>query len=173
MSKKQEDPKVLSPYQIDKFSKIPPGIKIGFLKFWTGGAVFMLAFATLMPNFDSLDRYVMLVLLLTIAGEYLIQNVIKMMNNDKKPTLQYLQYRTDKRYLSIWLSLLYQFIVVLVIFLLTEWVIGPYHLSIDSLLFGKSNSIGPFTFGILYFLIDYLWINLRNIVILAQHKNKK
>lgn len=173
MSKKQEDPKVLSPYQIDKLSKIPAGLKIGFLKFWTGGAAFMLAFASLMPNFDTLDRYVFLILILAIAGEYLIQNVIRWMENDKVKTQQYLQYKVKKSYLGVWVSFVFHLVVVTIIYYLTEYIIGPYHLSIDSLLFGKSNSIGPFTFGILYFLVDYLYINIRNSSMMIIQKYKK
>lgn len=88
------------------------------------------------------------------------------MNNDKQPTLKYLPHHVNRK--SI-LSLLMTFVYVLVMvagsYLLIEGFMSLGIPSIGMLMFGLDNvGIDPITFGLVYVLVDYLWITVKNLI---------
>lgn len=115
---------------------------------------------------DILDLFVALILILVIGVEYIINKVIEWMNNDKQPTLKYLPHHVNRK--SI-LSLLMTFVYVLVMvagsYLLIEGFMSLGIPSIGMLMFGLDNvGIDPITFGLVYVLVDYLWITAKNLI---------
>jgi uncharacterized membrane protein len=166
--KNKPDHDGFNPYGIDKLANIKPGVKIGFMKFWFSGAAFFVTFTALsIDTYDVLDRFVLLVLILTLAVEFISNKVIIWMNNDKTPTLKYLPFYIKRSsILSILASM--GFVIVMVIcsvyFVELMMLIGiP---SIGMLMFGFENrGIDPITFGIVYLLMDYLWITVKNLIL--------
>ena len=153
-----------NPYGIDKLANIKPGIKIGFMKFWFSGAAFFVTFTALaVDTYDILDRFVLLVLILTLAVEFISNKVIVWMNNDKQPTLHYLPFQIKRNsILSLVASFLYVIIMVLAIYYTVELLMMVGIPSIGMLMFGFDNQgIDPITLGLLYFSIDWLWIKAK------------
>lgn len=162
MSKKKNNTQP-NPYHVDKFATIPAWLKIEFLKFWLAGASFYLMFFGLPQPFDYLDRLVMMILLLTIAVEYLLQLIIVWMNTDKQPTSFYLIHEIKRK--SV-LSLLATFSYVIII-------VGLFHLALNLWLTLGLRTIGdlisestldPFSFAIFYMVIDTAWMYIRKAI---------
>ena len=157
-----------NPYAIDKLSNIKPGVKIGFMKFWFSGAAFFITFTALaVDSYDILDRFVLLVLILTLAVEFISNKVIVWMNNDKQPTLRYLPFYIKRSsILSLIASLIYVILMVIAIYYFIELFMMIGIPSVGMLMFGFDNTgIDPITFGIVYWLIDLLWITLKEVIL--------
>lgn len=157
-----------NPYGIDKLANVKPGIKIGFMKFWFSGAAFFVTFTALaVDTYDILDRFVLLVLLLTLSVEFISNKVIIWMNNDKQPTLHYLPfYIKRKSILSLFASLVYVIFIVFIIYYIVELLMRVGIPSFGMLMFGFDNQgIDPITFGLLYFVIDWLWITAKKWIV--------
>lgn len=169
MSKLKNKPESgFNPYAIDKLAKIKPGIKIGFMKFWFSGAAFFVTFTALsVDTYDILDRFVLLVLILTLAVEFISNKVIIWMNNDKQPTLHYLPFHFKRSsILSLLASLVYVILMVIAIYYFVELIMLIGIPSVGMLMFGFDNQgIDPITFGIVYWFIDYLWITIKELIL--------
>lgn len=171
--KNKPDHEGFNPYAIDKLAHIRPGIKIGFMKFWFSGAAFFVTFTALaVDTYDILDRFILLVLILTMAVEFISNKVIVWMNNDKTPTLHYLPFTVKRSsILSLLASFLYVTVLVIAIYYTVELLLTVGIPSIGMLMFGFDNSgIDPITFGLLYFAIDWVWITVKAFVIRKMKK---
>jgi hypothetical protein len=162
MSNNQKNQAPQNPYLIDKLAKIPASVKIGFLKFWLAGASFYMTVLALPQAFDWLDRLVALALLFALGIEYVSQTIIMWMNNDKQPTLYYLAHEVNRKSIkSLGATLLYAFIVVIMFhYALLLWVDVLMMPTIGE--FISQSVLDPFSFGIFFYLIDRLWIFIRN-----------
>lgn len=171
--KTSKDHDGFNPYGIDKLANIKPGVKIGFMKFWFSGAAFFVTFTALSVNtYDVLDRFVLLILILTLAVEYISNKVIVWMNNDKTHTLKYLPFFIKRSsILSLLASLGFVIVMVVTSVLFVEfwmWIRLP---SVGMLMFGFDNKgIDPISFGLVYWLMDFIWISIRQWI---SHKIKK
>lgn len=159
---KSENHNGFNPYGIDKLSNIKPGVKIGFLKFWVAGAAFFVTFTTF--QLDIFDLLVLLYLLMVLCTEYIINKVIVWMNNDRVPTLKYLPHHVNRK--SLW-SLLatmgYVLVMILGTYYFIEGILGLGVPSIGMLLFGFDHvGVDPITFGLVYWLIDLLYLVIKN-----------
>ena len=157
--KKQNE---LNPYSIDKLSNIKPGVKIGFLKFWVAGAAFFVTFTTF--QLDIFDLLVLLYLIMVLATEYIINKVIVWMNNDRVPTLKYLPHHVNRK--SLW-SLLatmgYVLVMIIGSYYLIEGVLSLGVPSFGMILFGFDYvGVDPITFGVVYWIVDLIWITAKN-----------
>ncbi len=157
--KKQNE---LNPYSIDKLSNIKPGVKIGFLKFWVAGAAFFVTFTTF--QLDIFDLLVLLYLIMVLSTEYIINKVIVWMNNDRVPTLKYLPHHVNRK--SLW-SLLatmgYVFVMIIGSYYLIEGVLSLGVPSFGMILFGFDYvGVDPITFGVVYWIVDLIWITAKN-----------
>ena len=180
-NKKDIDPnQIPDPYSIDKFSKIKPGVKIGFLKYWVIGASFLLSHMT--PQLASQDgstEKLAMVLIATLMMEFIANNIIIWMNNDKTPTYDYLPFGYIKRksVLSLFSTMLYVIIVVIATFLLNFGInvlskaIGIPTLS--GIFTGYSDSIEPFSFALYFLLVDFIWFKGKKLIIKLKRKYKK
>ena len=118
-------------------------------------------------SYDILDRFVLLVLILTLAVEFISNKVIVWMNNDKQPTLRYLPFYIKRNsILSLIASLVYVILMVIAIYYFIELFMMIGIPSVGMLMFGFDNTgIDPITFGIVYWLIDLLWITLKEVIL--------
>jgi hypothetical protein len=151
------------PYQIDKLSKVPAGIKIGLLQFWLAGAAFMLTVLGLSAAFDWLDRLVMLTLILTLATEYGSNAIISWMRTDKIDTGKYLPHEFPRKSVT---SLLFTGLYVLVIvvsfhFLLEAWVMLGLP-SIGDVI--SESTADPISFGIWFLVVNFVWLRVRTLL---------
>ncbi len=151
----------LDPYAIDKLAKIPAGVKVGFLKFWAAGATYYFIAIPVGPYLkDDLDLIVILCLVLGLVIEYIVNNIIRWMNNDKQKTLQYCFYE-KKSLASLFINILYATFMVILIYL-TYFLISLIFtkLNID-LIQGVGFGAEPTIFGILFFLYDLVVIKIK------------
>ncbi len=159
---KQEEQK-LNPYSIDKLSKIPAYLKIGFLKFWLAGACFLLTFYGLGAVFAFWDRVVIFALLLILGVEYVSNTLIIWMNKPESSTLKYLPHEVNRKsFLSFLATALYVMVMlVLINYAMELWAwIGI--ATIGELL--SEATIDPISFGLLFVLFDYIWITIRKLI---------
>jgi putative flippase GtrA len=173
-SKLKNDPKKkpteFNPYQIDKLSKIKPGVKIGFLKFWISGAAFFLTFTAIQT--DILDLMFALLLILTLSVEYITNKVIVWMDNDRGNTLQYLPHHVKRKsMLSLFATMGYVAVMIVSSYFLIEGLMSIGIPSIGMIMFGFDNTgIDPITFGLVFWLMDFFWLVVKNF--LMHHKKK-
>jgi hypothetical protein len=164
MSKKQsDDNRKQNPYFVDKFASVSPKLKIGFLKFWIAGMTFYVAVLGLPERFDFLDRMVMWGLLFVLGTEYITIPIISWMHNDSRNTIKYLPHEVKRK--SI-LSLLASFLYVGVMVALTNLIIALW-IKIELPTIGdliSEASIDPFSFALLYLLLDSFWWRIRNLI---------
>ncbi len=99
----EHDIEGLDPYNIDKVSKIPYGVKLYFLKWWSGGAVFFLVGFGL--NIAGYDLIFLLGLLMGLCNEYVVHRLIKWMSEPE----QYKKYVMVPftSFVSLFVNLLY------------------------------------------------------------------
>jgi hypothetical protein len=162
MSKLKNDrnqkPTEFNPYAIDKLNKIKPGVKIGFLKFWISGAAFFLTFTAFQA--DMLDLFFALLLILTLAVEYVTNKVIIWMHHDKAPTLKYLPHQVQRKsMLSLFSTMGYVAVMILLSYLFIESLMSIGIPSIGMIMFGFDfTGIDPITFGLVFYLMDQVWL---------------
>ena len=161
-----------NPYAIDKLANVKPGVTIGFMKFWLSGATFFLSFTALSTNYDSLDRFAFLGLLLTLGIEYMINRVIIWMNNDRQPTLKYLPFHIKRNsILSLVASMAYAIFLIISSYYLITGMMTIGIPSIGMLMFGfEYKAVDPISFGLIFLLIDYIWISIKNYLVLKLSK---
>ncbi len=153
-----------NPYEIDKLSKIKPQYKIAFLKFWAAGAVYFFIAIPLGPYLsDLLDLIVALGIVLGIVIEYIVNNVIRWMNNDNQKTMKYCLWE-KKGLASLFFNVGYGIGMVFVIYytyvgigLLIDLFALDFFADFD---FGAE----PVLFGLLFLLYDGILVLLKNIV---------
>ena len=160
-----------NPYSIDKLANIKPWIKVYFIKFWIFGAAFLLAMMSLPQTFDFLDRLVILILLITLASEYISNIAIRFMHRDEAPTLKYLTHPfNSKQWYSIFVTLLYSIVLTL----LTHFSIDLY-VKIGGLTIGdliSESTADPITFALIFILFDVMYIySIQWIIKLKRGKN--
>lgn len=159
-----------NPYAIDKLNAIKPGVKIGFLKFWISGAAFFLTFTAFQS--DILDLLLALLLILTLAVEYVTNKVIMWMDNDRGKTLKYLPHHVRRKsMLSLYATMGYVVVMILSSYVLIEGLMSIGIPSIGMIMFGFDNiGIDPITFGLVFWLMDYLWLIAKNKWIYPKYK---
>lgn len=157
---RQEQPQI-NPYKIDKLAKIPSVWKVLALKWWASGATYFFTFGV--AGLAFLDQLILMWLILTMVIEYLINKVILWMSNDKDRTERFLPYQFPRKSIFNLLSaMLYAAILITLNFMLVEYVFKNY--TIDRLFFIDQVGNGPLMFATLYTLLDFAWIQIRNML---------
>lgn len=151
MSDKNE----FKPYKSNRISNWPTSLKVFILKAWTAGMVFYFIFMSL-EVFTALqaheDRWLLVILVLILLNEYLINNLIKSMEQDKTLLNNYAMFIDNK--LSIIYNIFYIFAVVIITILFGGMLIGI-GISLSKIFMpGEGAMWEPFTFGLLYYLVD-------------------
>src|SRR5690554_6590024 len=151
MSDKNE----FKPYKSNRISNWPTSLKVFILKAWTAGMVFYFMFMSL-EIFTALrhheDRWILVTLVMILLNEYFINNLIKSMEQDKSLLNNYAMFIDNKW--SILYNVVYVLIVIILTILLGGVLIG-FGISLSKIFMpGEAAMWEPFTFGLLYYLVD-------------------
>ncbi|HHW79426.1 MAG TPA: hypothetical protein GX742_01340 [Acholeplasmataceae bacterium] len=160
------------PYKSNRISNWPTSLKVFILKTWTAGMVFYFIFMSL-EIFSALraheDRWLIVIMVIIILNEYLINNLIKSMEQDKTILNKHAMFINDKW--SMIYNIGYIFLVVIITILLGGLIIGS-GISLSKITMPQEAATWePFTFGLLYYLIDTSLIFIVNLI--KQVFNKK
>ena len=168
-----EEEKKYDPYEIDKLSKIKPKYKIGFLKFWAAGAVCFFIAIPLGPYLaDVLDLIVALGLVLGIVIEYIVNNVIRWMNNENQPTLSFCLYE-KKNLSSLFINIAYGLAMVFLIYFTYAGLGSLIEIFKLDLFSDFDFGVEPVLFGLLFLLYDGIVIYIKNRIKNGLKKGKK
>ncbi|MGI6781230.1 MAG: hypothetical protein ACOX56_00085 [Acholeplasmataceae bacterium] len=152
MSKNNKD---LKPYKTNKISNWPTGLKVFLLKAWTAGMVFYFMFMSL-AVFKALqnpiDRWVIVTLVMILLNEYLINGLIKSMEQDYIIRNKHAMFIKGKW--SIVFNIFYIFLVMVITVVVGGIFIG-WGISLSKLFMpGEAATWEPFTFGLIYYAVD-------------------
>lgn len=167
---KQND---LKPYKVNRLSKIPTGLKVFVLKSWTAGVVFYFIFMSfeifnILPQHE--DRWLVSGLILILLNEFFINLLIKSMELKKTNQRKHAMLIGFKY--SIVANIPYiSFVVITTIMLGTLFFKAGVSLSV---IFMPSEPATwePFTFGLLYYIVDSIYILIVRLIKLLINKGK-
>lgn len=182
MSKKVKEEELVTgnkPSALDKLSKIPSWLIILLLKYWAAAAaVFFSLIGGLSIGLDfsetgndplsvlSTDIVIIVILglFMGLFMNYMIRPVVNMMYSRKNNTHRYNMVNV-KGILSLFANLGYHFIISIILFFITVFVLSPNGLVLD--LFGTAGNAGiePFTYALSYIVVDFVFLFIRNTII--------
>lgn len=149
--------KVLDPYAIDRYAKIPFKLQLLIVKWWFGGALFY--FVGLGMNIKGYDLIVYLGMLSGLMNEYMVNRIIKWLTYSR-PLNEVLMvpYFNFK---SLFLNLIYGLVLVTLIFmtysglnLIVEQVTrSVFYMPVE-----------PLLFGFLFFFVDLVLLKIRKLI---------
>lgn len=152
MSKNNKD---LRPYKTSKISNWPTGLKVFLLKTWTAGMVFYFMFMSLevfKALQNPLDRWVIVALVMILLNEYLVNGLIKTMEQDEIIRNKYAMFIKGKW--SIIFNIFYIFLVMILTIIVGGILMG-WGLSLSKLFMpAEPATWEPFTFGLIYYAVD-------------------
>lgn len=149
---------------------IPGWLKVGFIKWWFPGAVFYFI-AMGLGLTDTLDRIVILGIVLGMATDLLTDNVVRFIAPTDGEYDVFLMF-PKKRYVTFILNILYAVALCAVVFL------AAYPLAdlVVSLITGQETKVqaGPVGFGAFYLAADMLLVGVKYLIkkIARGSKNK-
>lgn len=148
----------------------PDWLKMGFIKFWFAGAVFYFMLMGL-PLQNTLDRVVILGIVLGMATDLLTNNVIRFLASAEGANDSWLMFAKE-RYATFFWNILYAMVLCAIVFL------GVYP-GIDLMCNLIRDTQGveylimePLGFGLSYMLADLLLVWLKNLIAGAVHNGK-
>ena len=172
-----------NPYELDKFSKIPSWIKIFFLKYWAAAAaVFFFLISNFLLDFTefedagkkvgtnfALDFTVILFLCLglTLFFTYIVRPIVRFMFNRQDNTFKYNMVNVR----GLWalpINFAYMFIVSILIYPMQ--FIFTVKWGINTNLFGQAAGIDPFTYGLMFLIVDTIFISIKNFIIMIYQR---
>lgn len=187
-NKKKRIEEEFDPYKVDKLSKIPSWLIILVLKYWAAAAA---VFFTVIGGIDigldfSNDNYQDLIasinmseqiilfigLALALILNYAVKQIVIMLNNRRNNTFRY-NFINQTGLIGFFLHLLYCMFVSFILFFVIcflgykGWIIN---------LFGTSDyGLEPFTYGLCFIVIDFIFVLAKNIIynIVERIKYKK
>jgi 2-dehydro-3-deoxyphosphogluconate aldolase/(4S)-4-hydroxy-2-oxoglutarate aldolase len=163
-----------NPYFVDKLAKIPGWFKAYFLKFWVVGASFYLVYMSFeLVNYAYDDKLFIYLLILTIANEYIVNNLVRYMNTPSSPTYKYMiHYVKRKSIFSILTTLLYTLIMVILNYLVLNLWTSVFGLhTIDYYL--SDVDAGPIGFSLCFVALDVIYVMVRNFILRKILRSKK
>jgi hypothetical protein len=168
-----------NPYAADKLSRIPNWIKVLFLKYWVAAATFYF-FGIGNPiiqssNIESwqfvLILYLFLSIGLTIFNEYIVDNLVRLMSNDRDDAKRF-NLVNQRGILSFLFNVIYGFLIMIPLVTILVFM-AKHGMVFDTLDQGDSKAaIEPFTGGFVYILLDSIVVWSRNLISYLI-KNKK
>ncbi len=144
----------LDPYKIDKLSKVPYGVKLNFVKWWTGGAAFfMIGFGL---NINGYDLIFLLGLFLGLFNEYISNRLIKWMSEED----QFKRYVmiSQINFKSLFLNVLYGLGLSISVFLIYVGLNAVLGLITNN---GFTIPYEPVLFGLLILLTDHFYLLIK------------
>jgi len=161
------------PYSIDKFDKIPMGVKVFITKWWLAGAVcYFGSWGLGLLISDSLDQALATGIILGACIEILLNNIIRylMPDKDKTKANKYILI-TSKKYLAFILNLLYGiamgFLIAYSYNYLNIGIISLFNLDPTSVPIGTE----PILYGLFFYGFDFIFLSVKHYIM--NIKNKK
>jgi hypothetical protein len=113
--------------------------------------------------------------LMVLAVEYIINKVIVWMDNDRFPTLSYLPHHVSRKSIkSVFATMGYVLYMILGTYYLIEGIMSLGIPSIGMLMFGFDYvGIDPITFGLFYWVVDWIYLTVKNKVIFKNKNQSK
>ena len=172
-----------NPYEVDKFSKIPSWIKILFLKYWAAAAaVFFFLVSNFLLDFTqfedegkkvgsnlTIDFAVILFICLglTLFFTYIVRPIVRFMFNRQNNTFKFNMVNIG----GLWalpINFAYMFVVSFLIYPMqfvftVKW-------GINTNLFGQAAGIDPFTYGLMFIIVDSIFLLFKNLIIMIYQR---
>lgn len=164
----------INPYQVDKFSRIPNGLIITFLKFWAAAAaVFFILIGgrdlgldfskPLADGYAEMTRTIIAIILvslfLAILLNYGVKHLAHLMHSRRNNAKRWMIFN-QKGFLTFLVYLVYSFMCMILTFLVVAFL-GSHKL-IPSFLENAGSGIEPFSFGLIFIVIDGLFLLVKN-----------
>jgi len=169
-------------YKQDKLGKIPSWLKILFLKYWVAGAAFyffgmggaMLWYkeakdassaADVLAAMNATTFYLWLVLGagLGFFNEFITKTIVRFMRTNADDTYRFnlINLKGSK---SLFLNLFYALGVVFLTMVIEVNILIPHKLVFDPLKM-TDEGIEPFSYALLFIILDYIFIGIKNLII--------
>ena len=173
----------INPYEVDKLAKVPSWIKILLLRYWAAAAACFLLFgiSELGLNIYAEGEYaavelnvkliILLALFFAIFSNYVVRVFVRLMYNRRDNTYR-LNLINFKGFLSFVVALGYNLVLAILVFILNVGVLSKYGLVLDP--FGTTGGIGiePFTVGLLYVILDGIFIIIKDVIVMLAQRIK-
>ena len=170
-------------YKMGSFSKVPTWLTSILLKYWAAAAaVFFSVIGGLDIGLDysetgedfytalaqDISTIIIIGLALALVMNYIVKPVVHMFNSSKDNTYKYLLVN-QRGFLSFFISLGYNMILSIILYFITVFL-GSKGLIFN--LFGSTNyGIEPFTYGLCYLVVDFVFLTIKNLIVYAKERH--
>lgn len=176
-NEKKEDINEQNPYEVDKLSKVPSGLILTFSKFWAAAAAvffilvggrdlgldFSNSSGDLVEEFSkTLGSMVLVALFLALLLNYGVKHLAHLMLNRRNNTKKWMVINL-KGFAGFLVYMVYSVICVVILFIIIAFLSSK-HL-IPSILDNNGSGIEPFSFGLIFALIDGIFLLIKNYII--------
>ena len=170
----------LNPYQVDKLSKIPSWIIINVLKYWAAAAaVFFILIGGVDIGIDfsqiediansttdstlnvSFKIIILITLGLTLIFTYIVRPIVRLLYNRRNNTYRY-NMVNNKGFIALILNWIYMMFISFFLFFVVVYL--SYKGMIPNLFGGVNYGIEPFSYGLLFLILDTIMILLKNLI---------
>ena len=172
-----------NPYELDKFSKIPSWIKILVLKYWAAAAaVFFFLVSNFLLDFTELEEegkkvgsnmtidfavILFICLGLTLFFTYIVRPIVRFMFNRQNNTFKFNMVNLPGLW-SLPITFAYMFVVSFAIYPMQ--FIFTVKWGINTNLFGQAAGIDPFTYGLMFVIVDSIFLLIKNGIIMIYQR---
>ena len=169
-------------YKMGAFSKVPTWLASLLLKYWAAAAaVFFSVIGGLDIGLDysqsgedfyaslaaDISTIVIIGLALALVMNYIVKPVVHMFNSSKDNSYKYLLIN-QKGFKSFFISLGYNMGLSIILYFITVFL-GSKGLILN--LFGSTNyGIEPFTYGLCYLLVDFVFLSIKNLIVMYRER---
>ena len=168
----------LNPYQVDKLSKIPSWIIINVLKYWAAAAaVFFILIGGVDIGIDfsqiediansttdsTLNVSFKIIILITLGliFTYIVRPIVRLLYNRRNNTYRY-NMVNNKGFIALILNWIYMMFISFFLFFVVVYL--SYKGMIPNLFGGVNYGIEPFSYGLLFLILDTIMILLKNLI---------
>ncbi len=172
---KSNDLNKMDPYAINKLHKVPFWIKATLLKWWFYGATYffmMMSITNATENSTSQGMwewiYIMAGVLCGAFYDLVINKILILADTDKHESNNFSVF-ISKKYYAMILNIIYYTLVFVLVFILQTYMLPPIMKNFNiKFKFGSE----PVTFGILVLIFDYIFLGIKQLIILIIKKIK-
>lgn len=161
------------PYKMGFLSRVPNWLKAIFIKFWFNGAVCFFFIWGLSAYIDGTWTLVLITgLAMGIVTDILVNNIFRFTQSDERENDKWMMI-PQKGFWTFFVNILYALFVVVLIVLIYNGVnlllIHAQNLSETDVPF----SVEPFSFGLIYLLVDLAFIWIKNLFVYLARRSKE
>lgn len=161
--------KKFNPYKHDKLAAIPFWIKALFIKWWFVGAVsFFMVFGFSSTAMDTLDRIVVIGIILGIIVDVLVNPIFRMIESDKKEYNWFMMFPFEfKCFWTFFANIIYYIVVYMIVAI----IYGQINVNFGNL------QVEPVLSGLFTLIVDMVFIGIKDGVVALvkkmSHKRKE